>query len=146
MIVVRFRETFRERMPEWVQATGMFLWGLMVLFSPGLFQSTVFFHPLLELVSQTGWGVLAVLVGIVRLSFLVINGAWRPSAHIRALGCVMGCLLWGSLLISALSLEWLTPTTSIYVMLLGLDLLSLWFSAGDAKLADLTAKGNVRTT
>jgi hypothetical protein len=144
MIVVRFRETFRERMPEWIQATGMLLWGLMTLFSPDLFAHQHFFQPLLQIMPQVAWGMAATLVGLIRLIFLVINGAYRPSAHIRAFGCVLGCLLWGSLLISALALDWLTPTTSIYVMLLGLDFLSLWFSAGDAKLADLTAKSNIR--
>lgn len=143
MIVARFRETFRERMPEWVQATGMLMWGLMALWATGLFQSQAFFAPLLLLMSQTAWGILAALVGVVRLSFLVINGAWRPSAHIRAIGCVLGSMLWGSLFISALSLDWLTPTVSVYAMLLGLDILSLWFSAGDAKLADLSARGKV---
>lgn len=131
-------------MPEWVQATGMVSWGLMALASPDLFVLQEFFHPLLVVMSQTAWGSLAALVGIIRLTFLVINGAWRPSAHIRALGCAMGVMLWSALFISALGLDWLTPTSAIYAMLLGLDLLSLWFSAGDAKLADLSAKGKIK--
>jgi hypothetical protein len=140
MLIVRFKETFRERASEWVQAMGMLMWGMIAIFSPGLFAAQEFFHPLLEMMPQMGWGFLAFMVGLTRLIFLVINGAWRPSAHIRAVGCVMGVLLWGSLLISALSLGWLTPTTAIYTMLVLLDLLSLWFSAGDAKLADIAAK------
>jgi hypothetical protein len=144
MIIVRFKETFRERMPEWVQAAGMLLWGLMTLCSPDLFIHGHFFQPLLQIMPQVAWGASAAIIGSVRLIFLVINGAYRPSAHIRAVGCVLGCLLWGNLLISTLALDWLTPATSIYTMLLGLDFLSLWFSAGDAKLADLTAKSNIR--
>jgi hypothetical protein len=140
MLIVRFKETFRERASEWVQAMGMLMWGMIVIFAPGLFASQEFFFPLVELMPQMSWGFLAFLVGLIRIIFLVINGAWRPSAHIRAVGCVMGVLLWGSLLISALSLGWLTPTTAIYTMLVLLDLLSLWFSAGDAKLADIAAK------
>lgn len=143
MLIVRFKETFRERMPEWVQATGMLMWGLMALAATGLFAAQTFFHPLLLMMSQSAWGAAAVIVGTLRLSFLVINGAWGPSAHIRAVGCVLGSMLWGALFISALNLEWLTPTTAIYAMLLGLDLLSLWFSAGDAKLADLSARGKL---
>lgn len=144
MLVVRFRETFRERMPEWVQATGMLGWGLLVLASANLFQTQEFFRPLLAFMSQSAWGVSIMLIGIMRLTFLVINGAWRPSAHIRAIGCACGALLWGSLFISTLQLNWLTPTASIYAMLLGLDLISLWFSAGDAKLADLSARGKLK--
>lgn len=143
MIVARFKETFRERMPEWILSTGMLLWGMMTLFSPNLFNTVPFFAPLLQLMSQTSWGILAVLIGTIRLIFLIINGAFRPSAHIRAIGCIFGTLLWINLLISALSLDALTPTTAIFAMLLALDIVSLWFAAGDAKLADLAARGEL---
>jgi hypothetical protein len=144
MLIVRFKETFRQRMPEWVQSTGMLLWGLMTLASTNLFIRMEYFHPLLLLMDQVTWGTVAATVGTIRLIFLIINGAWRPSAHIRAIGCASGALLWGSLLISALSLPWLTPTAGIYAMLVILDLISLWFAAGDAKLADLSVRGKIR--
>lgn len=144
MLVVRFKETFRERMPEWVQAAGMFGWGLLALAAVGPFQDQSFFHPLLQIMSQLWWGISILVVGAIRLTFLVINGAWRPSAHIRALGCALGTMLWASLFVSSLSLTWLTPTTAIYAMLLSMDLMSLWFAAGDAKLADLSARSKVK--
>ena len=133
-------------MPEWIQAAGMLGWGLSALMSPGLFIDQEFFHPLLLIMSQTMWGILVLAIGVTRLVFLVINGVWRPSAHIRAIGCTAGTVLWGGLLVSALSLSWLTPTSSIYAMLLVSDILSLWFSAGDAKLADLSARGKLSPT
>lgn len=140
MIIVRFRETFRERMPEWALATGMLAWGMITLLSTNLFTVQEFFHPLLLIMSQTEWGVLIALTGLVRLVFLVINGAWRPSAHIRAVGCVLGAMLWSNLLIASLALDWATPTVAFYGTFLALDLLSLWFSAGDAKRADIFAR------
>lgn len=144
MLIVRFKETFRERMPEWVQASGMLGWGLLALAATSLFNTQEFFLPLLQLMSQLQWAIAAIAVGVIRLVFLVINGAWRPSAHIRALGCVAGVMLWGVLFVSTLNLGWLTPTTAIYAMLLSMDFLSLWFAAGDAKLADLTARSKVK--
>jgi len=146
VLIVRFKETFRERMSEWVQAPGMIGWGLATILSKNLFINQEFFHPLLLIMSQGSWGIAIMLTGIIRLIFLVINGAWRPSAHIRAVGCGLGSILWGSLLISALSLGWMTPTASIYAMLLMLDAISLWFAAGDAKLADLSARGKLTVT
>lgn len=136
----RLRRHFRDRMPEWTQSVGMLLWGLIAFFSIGVFEDQHFFHPLLILMSQEKWAIAAIVVGAIRLTFLFINGAWRPSAHIRAIGCVMGVLLWGSLLISSLSLAWLTPTVTVYAMLLVFDLFSLWFASGDAKLADIAAR------
>lgn len=144
MLSIRFRETFRERMPEWVVAVGMTTWGLTTLNSGDLFTTSKFFHPLLLVMNQTEWGVMALTVGLARLLFLVINGAWRPSAHIRAVGCILGAMLWSNLLIATLSLEWLTPTVAMPATLLFIDIISLWFAAGDAKLADLLAKDRNR--
>lgn len=141
MIILRFQETFRERMPEWIQSVGMLCWGLVVLAADGLFEEVHYFETLLLIMSQVEWAFLAIVVGAIRLIFLIINGAWRPSAHIRAIGCVLGSLLWGTMLVASLSLEYLTPSIVIYGVMLSLDLLSLWFSAGDAKLADITARG-----
>lgn len=140
MIPLRFAHTFRERAPEWILSTAILAWGMIVFISTDLFFNQEFYHPLLLITSQLNWAIFGIVVGSVRLIFLVINGAWRPSAHIRAIGCLAGCMLWGALLISVLSLNWLAPASGIYASLLSLDLLSMWFAAGDAKLADLSAK------
>ena len=144
MLVVRFRETFRERMPEWIQATGMLAWGLLAAASTGLFINRPFYHPLLLIASQSTWAALTISVGLLRLVFLVINGAWRPSAHIRAIGCALGVFLWGSLAIAALSLEWISTAAAVYATLMITDIISLSFAAGDAKLADLSARGKLK--
>ena len=138
---IRFKETFRERMPEWVVSAGMLGWGLLAIFALGLFQRLDLFHPLLLVMPQLKWGIIAATTGLIRIIFLIINGAWRPSAHVRAIGCGLGCMLWGSLAVSSLQLHWLITTTALYVTLLALDFFSLGFAAGDAKLADLAAKG-----
>lgn len=138
---IRFKENFRERMPEWFLALGILFWGIICLLSPTLFQISLTFKPLLVLMDQVTWGLAAVVVGSIRLIFLIINGSWRPSAHIRALGSAGGALLWGGMFISTLNLNLLVPTTSIYFILMILDLISLWFAAGDAKIADLSVKG-----
>jgi len=144
MIIVRFKETFRERLPEWIQATSMLLWGLLAIGAPGVFIAQEFYWPMLEIMTQMEWGVMVAIIGVVRLIFLVINGAWRPSAHIRAVGSGMGVMLWAALLLSAINLSWLSPVVAMYTMPLGMELFSLWFSAGDAKLADLSAKGKLK--
>lgn len=144
MIVTRFQETFRARMAEWVQSVSMATWGAIVLASPGLFlEKKEFYEPLLNIADQTNWGIYALCVGVIRFIFLIINGSWRPSAHMRAAGSIFSSMLWGALFIAALNLDWNIPASAIYGGLLVLDLVSLWFSAGDAKLADLSAKGKL---
>jgi len=128
-------------MPEWILSAAMVGWGLITLGSPDLFITQPFYYPMLLVMGQLEWGITALVTGLVRLCFLVINGAWRPSAHIRAVGCFLGAMLWGKLLIAALGLAWLSPINALYFAALVLDIISLWFCAGDAKLADLAARG-----
>lgn len=131
-------------MPEWALATGMLGWGFLALAADGLFKMQEFFAPLLGIMSQDAWGIIVAAVGLVRLVFLVINGAWRPSAHIRAIGCALGAMFWATLFVCALALQWLTPSTALFFTLLVTDVTSLWFSAGDAKLADLSARNKLK--
>lgn len=140
MIIIRFKETFRERLVEWGLSAGLLAWGLITLYSPGLFIDQEFFHPMLRIMAQTSWGIITSLIGIIRLIFLVINGGWRPSAHIRAIGASAGSIIWASLLMGAMSLGWLTPTSGLYALLLVFDLMALWFASGDAKIADVIAR------
>jgi hypothetical protein len=133
--------TFRDRSAEWVLSLALTGWGLGTLLSPNLFETRDVFIHMLDIMPQNIWGGLALLFGLIRIIFLFINGAWRPSAHIRVLGCLFGCLTWGMLLISSIQPEVInTPTTELYGALLVLDLLSIWFASGDAKLADIDAR------
>ena len=143
MILVGFKDTFRDRAPEWAMSAALLAWGMIVIFSANLFQAQDFYHPLLEIGSQLLWGVITSVIGGVRLIFLIVNGVFRPSAHIRALGCVVGCVVWGSLLTASLSLTWAAPSSAIYASMLALDFISLWFAAGDAKLADMSARNRI---
>jgi hypothetical protein len=119
----------------------MFWWGILTLLnSDALFNNHIYFKSLLEITSQHTWGLIAAVLGAIRIVFLIINGAWRPSAHIRALGSIVGSFLWAVLSLATLSMDWVTPNMVFFTAFLAFDLYSLWFSAEDAKLADLAQK------
>ena len=145
MLYVKFKDTFRERASEWALSLTILGYGLITFSEKGTFVGKPFFAPLLRLMDQEHWAWTLITIGLIRFIFLVVNGAWRPSAHIRALGCAMGAMVWGSFFVSAFGLDYVTPTLCIYGMLVGLDLLSLWFAAGDAKMADSYAKRHIAT-
>lgn len=135
--------SFRNRMPEWVLAAGLLLWGILVCMYP-IALTTESSHIITAVVSPFGWGIIAIIAGLIRLIFLIINGAWRPSAHIRAIGSIISASLCGAIVVSTITSVSLIIVTVPYVILLVLDLISLWFSAEDAKLADLRAKSRLK--
>ncbi len=145
MIKVRFRDTFRERMPEWITSLAMLIWGLIVLSQGENLWSREFYSVLSTIGTQASWGWLTTIVGALRLVALTINGAWRPTGHIRAFGALVGSVVWSALIIGYMIMDWSPPAIATQSAMLLLDISAIWFAAGDAKVADIFANNkNVR--
>lgn len=133
MLIVRFRQTFRERAMEWLVSAGLTGWGLIVIESPRLFDLP-YFDALRQIMGQQAWGWLAFLIGTMRLVVLFINGAWRRTPMFRQLGAIFGLLVWSCLLFGALSLNYHAPGASTYATLFLMDAVSLSFAAADGRV------------
>lgn len=134
------RSHFKHRFAEWIVGIALLLWGTIVLFSAGLFESTDIFQNMQKLASQEFWGFVAMFVGGLRIVFLVINGTWRRSAHLRAIGSGLSACIWGAIWSSYATLDNVVPNLATIGALLALDIYSLWFAAADAKHSDLRTK------
>ena len=82
----------------------------------------------------------AFIVSGIRLTFLVINGTWRRSAHLRAAGSGMSALIWTAMWGSYLTLGAVLPILAILGILIALDIYSLWYAAEDAAYSDVRTK------
>jgi hypothetical protein len=138
MIIIskKLRGKFRERAPEWVTSFGILWWGLIVFTIPGLFEASNFYYPLSLIMNQFFWGITASVVGFGSIASLLINGVWRPTAHLRAIFSILKITIWASLLLAALSTDGRILGVPTFSMLLSLDIMALWWAAGDARLAD----------
>lgn len=146
MIKLHFKNTFRERLPEWISALALIVWGLLVLSEVPELWNKQYFSVLSRIATQNTWGLTAVIIGIIRLIALGINGAWRPTAHFRAIGAVLGATLWSTVLISYTALDWNPPSMALKGAMIVLDIAAIWYAAGDAKLADLKAHNKQEVT
>lgn len=143
MILIRFKSSFRERLPEWIAGLTLLLWGILVLVEPTTLWQRDFFTALATIAAQTTWGIVATIVALTRLAALTVNGAWRPTGHLRAITAFTSAMVWATLLISFMALTWNPPTMALILSLLVTDIFALWFAAGDAKMADARAKNMV---
>lgn len=144
MITIRFKHIFRERLPEWATSTALFFWGLIVYSQDNSLWTREFFSVLAEIGDQKTWGIIAMAVGSMRIIALGINGLWRPTAHIRAIGALIGSVIWTAIILGYLGLNWVPPALATQTVFLALDLTSLWYAAGDAKMADILAGKSIK--
>jgi hypothetical protein len=113
--------------------------GTAYLFIPGLFTER-YFGTMMNLMPQKAWGIAAASVGGFRLVLLLINGAWRASPHLRALGAQLSCFLWIMLFMSAISAQALVQSVFFWPLFFVFDAFSAVDAAGDARLADEKAR------
>jgi hypothetical protein len=139
MIVIRLGKHFRIRRSEWLLAGCTFALGFVYLVRPGLFDPK-WFTTMRLIMSQQAWGWLALLVGMMRLTVLFINGAWRASPHLRCLGAQISCALWMTLFASSISSEAIVQSTGFWVLFFVFDAFSAIDAAGDARLEDEKAR------
>ena len=139
MISVRFKDTFRERLPEWISSFSLMGWGIILLSVSPLNWQQEYFNLLDNIATQETWGLVAVSLGLLRIIALAVNGLWRPTAHLRALGALGGVIVWMTIFVSYFNLDWNPPSMAIKAGMVVTDLIALWYAAGDAKLADIKA-------
>lgn len=131
---------FKERMSEWLIGFGLFAWGCIVISRPGYFETTPALANMINLAPQEVWGWAAGLIGLTRLVFLFINGTWRRSAHLRAIGSSLSATFWAAVLSSYTMLGAPIPNLATIGALLALDIAATWFAAEDAKRSDIRIK------
>lgn len=134
------KEHLQSRFAEWTVGAALICWGLIVLSNPTLFATTSIYSAMTDIAPQTIWGYTAVLIGLLRITFLIINGTWRRSAHLRAIGSGLSACLWAALWSSYFALDNPVPNLATIGALLALDIYSVWFAAADAKHSDLRSE------
>lgn len=133
-VVRRMRQRFRDRALEWEHAIMTFLWGLLILANPSLFDGPGFaaFQGGPEI---WGWGV--TLAGTLRLAALCVNGYMaRPTALIRVLAGVSGILLFAAISLGFLfSWRWSTAL-AMYPVVGFFGLFSVYWAVIDVAIPD----------
>lgn len=88
------QETFEARASEWACASILVLLSLIFTFNDTMFHQQNLEGMRTILNSQLGWAIVFFLIGITRLTVLVINGAYWRTPHFRALTAFLSVGVW----------------------------------------------------
>ncbi|KFB11019.1 hypothetical protein [Nitratireductor basaltis] len=130
------RETFPVRASEWALALMLLNWSLILVLNPDLFADGASYRPLAAMMKQDTWALLCLVAGAGRLIFLAINGAWRRSPHLRALGAFIACLFWFQITVGFAQAGTWSTGLAVYPVLLLLDSYNVMRAVTDAAASD----------
>lgn len=104
-----FAETFPRRVMEWVSASCIASFGLLLCagvatgFLDPIPAGERYLEGLVRIAPLSAWGPWLLIIGMWRLVALTINGAWRPTPHMRALTAGLSGMVYLQLLIGVVA-------------------------------------------
>lgn len=133
MIVVRFPPVahFRLRALEWGLAGILLTAGIVLLNPYPTFEQPIFVE-MKRIANELTWALICTMVGVVRLSALYVNGAWRKSPWIRLGTALVSSLIWLQLTLGLVSQPVVTLGVAIFPWFIAADWYSIWRAASDA--------------
>jgi hypothetical protein len=140
MMLVKFTKTFPVRVTEWLVAGIMFSWSLACWKMTPEAWAQPTFSGLAQFADQNTWAFFAFWIGVIRLAALTINGAWRPSPHLRA-GCAfLACFMWLQISLGLMTSDAASTGIAVYPWLLLADIYNVFRASHDARLSDERAR------
>lgn len=151
MLIRELRKHFPARMPEWINSGIMVSWGAYVLLHPDTYADAKLdlFEGVLH--SPDGingfafWGLVTLIVGMVRGCALFVNGAYSRTPMIRLAASAVSAFVWSQIVIGFWNLN--IPTTAIvtYGWLVLMDIISAYRAGVDVAIAEIQRRNTVST-
>ena len=138
VLIISMRRKFHSRLAEWLTSLMAISWGVELVLDPGMFGNP-FFMGFQSLAPQRVWAVVALLIGFIRVSALVINGHARFTPHVRSLMALVSFLGWIAICFGFHEAGRITLGMVIYPWLAAADFYSALRAASDAAIADKDA-------
>lgn len=132
-MLVSLHEHFPVRVTDWLLSAILFSWGVTLFFIDPHVWALPIYSGLSQLASQATWATIATALGTMRLCALVVNGAVRPSPHLRGVGAFLAIFIWVQLGLGLMFSESATVAVAIYPWLALADVFNVYRAAQDAR-------------
>ena len=140
MMILKLQKSFPIRVTEWLLACIMLSWSILCWNLRDVDWSNPLYSGLARFGDQHSWAFFAFVIGGLRLAALMINGAWRPSPHLRAMGAFLSCFMWLQISLALFNSEIRATGLAIYPWLLIADIYNVFRAAHDARQSDDRAR------
>lgn len=151
MLVVQLRKHFPARWPEWFMSATVFAWGFYVVLHPSLFTQPDTVHMMSELAAVASphnpasfWGLIGVVLGLVRATALFVNGAYTRTPMIRLVMSFASAFLWTQVFLGLFKSDTPNMGLVIYPALVIMDIVSAYRASTDMVFAEKARRDFLR--
>ena len=109
-----------SRLQEWIPALGALAMALALIAQPNMFSIIPDFQVIASWGTERTWALASGFAGVLRIVALAVNSRFedsRFSPHLRALGAIVGALMW-SLFMLGFILSYAVKGTSLVTVVL----------------------------
>lgn len=142
MMIVKLTHSFPVRVMEWLLAGIMLSWAIVCFNLTPEDWAGPLYAGLRRLGDNHTWGGIAFIIATIRLACLGINGAWRPSPHLRALGAFLSCFMWLQISLGIFAADLRATGMAVYPWLLLADIYNVFRASFDARVSDDRARAS----
>jgi hypothetical protein len=140
MLIVHFQKTFRVRAAEWFLAGVVFLWGVVLIQPADTFALSHSYDELARWANEPTWAWFCLVGGGTRLAALAINGAARPSPHVRAVFAALSAFFFAQISLGLALSGGVTTGLAVYPLAACFDIYNAMRAAEDAAQSDRKAR------
>lgn len=140
MMVIKLTKTFPVRVTEWLLAGIMLSWSVACWNLRPVDWANPLYSGLARFADQSTWAYFAFILGAIRLAALTINGAWRPSPHLRSACAFLSCFMWLQISFAIFNADIRATGIAIYPWLLLADVYNVFRASHDARQSDDRAR------
>lgn len=136
MILVHFdhfRETFPFRVAEWFMSVIMIGWGLVLLHPEYDAAASSWADTLFGRVAPEVFGILCLVVGLIRFSALLINGLWWRTPFARLVTTFAANFLWVLIVFGLAASDTLSTGWAVYPVFVVIECYNAFRSADDSR-------------
>ena len=137
MVISTTWQHFQVRFSEWFGAGCLFAWGVYVTLHPAMFTAPgtgVIFRGMVAIMPQPSWGLMATLVGFVRLAALYVNGHHTRTPSIRLVASFFSAFAWTQIVVGLFNSGVSNTGVVIYTGMIFADIYSAFRASGDVTL------------
>ena len=137
-----FRHVVLGRLSEWQCAITTMLFGVVLLAPAQIYEQSPAWAAFHILISETNLGMLMFVFGVFRVTVLGINGFWRPTYYLRAVGASLSMAVWLMITFGFWSSGYLGTWAAVYPMFAFIAGVNTFRAMDDAKHMEIARRAS----